>query len=160
MNKVVINNRFGGFGLSKVALEYLREKHGLEVSSYQASQMDRHDIRLVDTVEALGSDVASDAYAKLEVVEIEGNHYIIDEYDGSEGVETPDSIFWVVIDDGLDINELRKEFESIEKISKMLPKDNAFIFDESSNMYFDYHEYRGVVDFINGAWFIFWEMNK
>lgn len=56
----------------------------------------RHDPVLVQVVEELGS-AANNRFSQLEVVEIEGRMYRIDEYDGMEGVEVPDSIEWVVI---------------------------------------------------------------
>jgi len=54
---------------------------------------ERHDPDLVAVVEELGDD-ASGRFAKLEIVEINGNKYRIDKYDGLEMVETPDDIKW------------------------------------------------------------------
>ena len=55
----------------------------------------RHCSLLVEAVETLGSAEASGWAANLTVVEIEGDTYIIEEYDGAEGITTPDSIEWV-----------------------------------------------------------------
>lgn len=109
--KVVYNACFGGFSISKEACEMLAAE-GVESAakalissphetewekafgfSYSASGMARHDPRLVSVVEALG-DRANGRYAKLRIAEVDGP-YRIDEYDGSESVETPDSYEWV-----------------------------------------------------------------
>lgn len=111
MAKVVYNACYGGFSLSKEAAEMLAAE-GVESAekalvpfpdeaewekalgfSYSAQGMARHDPRLVKVVEALG-DKANGRYAKLRIAEVEGP-YRIDEYDGSESVETPDSYEWV-----------------------------------------------------------------
>ena len=69
--KIVINNCFGGFGLSDAAKN-----------------------ELVAGVERLG-DAASAKYADLQVVDIEGEtQYFITEYDGSESVMTPKNTPW------------------------------------------------------------------
>ena len=111
--KVVYNACFGGFSISKEACEMLAaagvesaiealKEHEDEPAkkwaktfgfSYSASGMARHDPRLVSVVEALG-DKANGRYAKLRIAEVDGP-YRIDEYDGSESVETPDSYEWV-----------------------------------------------------------------
>ncbi len=57
----------------------------------------RHDADLVAVVEELG-DTANGSFAKLNIAEIEGNQYFIDEYDGSETVETPETQQWVTVD--------------------------------------------------------------
>ncbi len=43
-------------------------------------------------------DKANGAYAELKIKEIEGDRYIIEEYDGSESVQTPDDIRWTIVD--------------------------------------------------------------
>lgn len=94
MYKVVYNACYGGFGLSEEAIQYLKDKHGLNPDE----KFERHDKRLVDVVEALG-DKASGFCAKLAIAEIESRMYRIDEYDGCESVETPNSYEWVNIND-------------------------------------------------------------
>lgn len=99
MYKVVYNACYGGFGLSRDALIYLRDKYQLEISAngdYLVNDIDRHDPRLVDVVETLGGKV-NDMCSNLVVAVIESPVYRIDEYDGFESVETPDSYEWVVI---------------------------------------------------------------
>lgn len=104
--KVVINCCYGGFALSKEAMEYLAERGNVEAEenlkdrggSFWGCLYDtpRHDPTLVETVEHLG-DKASGICAQLEIREIEGNKYIIDEYDGAESVVTPNDINWITV---------------------------------------------------------------
>lgn len=56
--------------------------------------VDRHDPILVQVVEELG-DKANGSHAKLAIEEVSGP-YRIDEYDGYETVETPNSYDWIV----------------------------------------------------------------
>ena len=76
--KIVINKRYGGFGLSKEAYEYL----GLAWDGHG----NRADHKLVECVETLG-DIANGQFAKLKVVEIPDDvEWEIEEYDGVEWV--------------------------------------------------------------------------
>lgn len=130
--KIVINNCFGGFGLSEKAMRaYFAKKgrnvfksvDGLSTTYFDAPvpkefelpegelfmrrghpeyeryhswyedhvlsdrDIPRDDPDLVAVVEELGSDVASDAYGRLVVVDIpDGVQWQIEEYDGSEHV--------------------------------------------------------------------------
>ena len=114
MTKIVINACFGGFSLSLAATKWLANKGNKEAierledpSSYIEYEgeksfmgfrpdLARHDALLVECVEALG-EKASGSCAKLIIETIEGNRYRIDEYDGAEGIETPESIAWVTV---------------------------------------------------------------
>lgn len=95
MHKVVINICFGGFSLSDKALKYLKNTFDYDTDTY--SDMERHDPRLVATVEALGKE-ASGMFSRLHVATIKGNLYQIDEYDGSESVIIPECQEWIVIE--------------------------------------------------------------
>ena len=53
------------------------------------------------------------------------------------------------------LEKMRKDFESLDVIKKLIPNDTAFIYSSSSNLYFDYHDNRDVVGFINGAWWAY-----
>ena len=53
---------------------------------------------IVAVVEALG-DEANGPCASLEICEIGGNQYRIDEYDGAENVVTPEGYDWIFIED-------------------------------------------------------------
>ena len=105
MPKVVINTRYGGYGLSKKATEwlagkgvssaikYLKENADDSYFTWYADDIERHDPLLVECVETLG-DEASGSAADLQVEVITGNVYKIDEYDGFESVIEPDDIGW------------------------------------------------------------------
>ena len=102
--KVVLNSCFGGFSLSKDAIQMLIDKYGLDIDSDYGyvdndvfdivdDNMDayRMDKRLVSVVKKLGVDKASGKFASLrivdvpdEVVEVHGWH--ISDYDGCESV--------------------------------------------------------------------------
>ena len=111
--KVVYNACYGGFGLSRKAAERLaqlgvesmdkeiKQKENDNVSfgdHFGAYNVPRHDPRLVQVVEELGKD-ANGFCADLQIEEIEGDQYRIDEYDGNESVECPNSIDWITIED-------------------------------------------------------------
>ena len=103
--KVVLNSCFGGFGLSKEAIDMLIDKHGLKIDSAEYGYVDnevfgiedenieayRMDKRLVSVVKKLGVDKASGKHAALrivnvpdDVVDVHGWH--ISDYDGCESV--------------------------------------------------------------------------
>ena len=102
--KVVLNSCYGGFGLSKEAIQMLIDKHGLDIDS-EYGYVDNEDFgivdeshdayrmykRLISVVQKLGVDASSGDHADLrivkvpdEVVEVHGWH--IDDYDGCESV--------------------------------------------------------------------------
>lgn len=103
VNKIVINSRFGGFGLSDTAIirliqlgsPYARLRTLEEVAEWPGGgavhldyDIPRHDPLLVKVVEEMGA-AADGRSAKLCVLEIEGDKYAIDDYDGQESVDTP-----------------------------------------------------------------------
>jgi hypothetical protein len=79
--KVVINDCYGGFGLSKKALDML----GLKSDSI--FDRDRANPKLVEVVEKLG-EVANGFCASLRVIEIPDDvkEWYIDDYDGVETI--------------------------------------------------------------------------
>ncbi len=83
---VVINDCYGGFGLSKDAQsEYCRLSGILEKDFYDRD-VARDDPYLVQVVKKLGS-AANGSHADLKIVEIPGDvSWHIAEYDGSEWV--------------------------------------------------------------------------
>lgn len=115
MVKVVYNNCFGGFGLSREAILLARELSGnpkwgdcvLKGEKYENGEkcdfeyggtdnISRHDPILVKVVEKLGSKKASGMCAKLAIQELEdGSSYRVDEYDGSESIMTRDDYDWI-----------------------------------------------------------------
>jgi len=115
MTKVVYNNCYGGFGLSKDAVLLGRKLSGnpkwggacLKGDEYAPGKymdrdysggdnLDRHDPILVEVVEQLGKK-ANGMCASLVIVDIpKGTPYRIDEYDGNESVETHSSYDWKI----------------------------------------------------------------
>jgi hypothetical protein len=109
--KVVINNDFGGFGLSDAAVERYAVLKGINLvknseqsswggvwyidgindddhyfSSYDIAE-NRADPILIQVVEEMGVEAASGSYASLGIVEIpDGVKWHIVEYDGNEHI--------------------------------------------------------------------------
>ena len=77
--KIVINNCFGGFGLSDDFLD----KYGKEFR-----ELKRNDPELVAAIEEFGEEESSGYYSKLHIVEIpdDSTDYYVHEYDGAEDV--------------------------------------------------------------------------
>ena len=109
--KIVYNACYGGFSLSREAIEMLvtmgiqeafDARSGLEPDAdkhayYVFNTYDeRYNKNLVAVVEALGNR-ASGRYANLCIAEIEGDKYRIEEYDGFETVVTPGSYSWITV---------------------------------------------------------------
>jgi len=82
--KIVINCRFGGFGLSEEALLELRERKGNQnLSDWEIA---RDDAVLVDIVERMGAD-ANGPFSELKIVDVPDDvNWYIEEYDGCEWV--------------------------------------------------------------------------
>ena len=98
--EIVINNCYGGFGLSDKALEHYAELAGIELvemdkssafsnSKYSYSvedSIERNDPKLVETIKALGKD-ANGFCSSLKVITIPDDvEWQIEEYDGREWV--------------------------------------------------------------------------
>ena len=104
MHNVVINKCYGGFSLSKEAVEALAQKKGMTVKELENEYGDdaryicRHDRDLVILYLAWGSRNVSGAYADLVMEEIADDRYVVNEYDGMERVVTPTNIGWTVIE--------------------------------------------------------------
>jgi len=121
MTKIVYNGCFGGFGLSDSAVRRYLELKGIpfteEKSEYSFRDVrfrigtsvmgdpeyfydfqieDRTDPILVQVVEELGDEASGDC-AELCIRELEpGTKYRLQEYDGSEWIETEEDIIWSV----------------------------------------------------------------
>lgn len=125
MHKVVYNAGYGGFGLSKKAVNWLKDnctdselRHCIESAFDEFKKSTcplkeeflcadiggwfcgkRHHKDLVAVVEALG-DKASGFCASLDIMKTDSNQYLIKEYDGAEEVITPDGDErWIFIED-------------------------------------------------------------
>lgn len=106
--KIVINTKYGGFGLSQEAVLLYGDKKSLNIIAKQDEkiktithyylnevkeengfgewEIERNDPVLVEVVEQLG-DLANGHYSKLKVVEIPDDvKWTIEEYDGNEWV--------------------------------------------------------------------------
>ena len=82
--KVVINDCFGGFGLTDAALEEYKARKGITDENFWYYDIPRDCPVLVEMVERGTSD---GDYAELKVVEIPDNvNWYIEEYDGMEHV--------------------------------------------------------------------------
>ncbi len=91
--KIVINNCYGGFGVSDKFLEH----YG--IARNMGCDIDRQDERLIEYIETYGSKAASDSFAHLVIEEVpSGTYYRICEYDGLEWIECRDEINWLVAD--------------------------------------------------------------
>lgn len=113
MTKIVYNDCFGGFGLSKKAVEryfqlkgwglVVREEYGWVhycqdngEHFYPPDDIERDDPILVQVVEELGEE-ANDSSSKLAIRELpSGTKYRINEYDGNESIITEDEQGWRV----------------------------------------------------------------
>jgi hypothetical protein len=111
MNKVVYNACYGGFSLSKRAVKWLAENGRDHIKAIALAELEqnpnedfgyhlgmrRHDPDLVRCVETLGAE-ASGTCACLEIEEIDGNQYRIEEYDGYETVMQPKNYRFITIE--------------------------------------------------------------
>lgn len=113
MKKVVYNTCHGGFSMSKLATMWLAAKGVDEAVEFLASSesdgtntwqhycfypasLERHAAVLVECVETLGRDANGDM-SNLEIKEVPGDLYRIEEYDGYESVICPEDITWVSV---------------------------------------------------------------
>jgi hypothetical protein len=94
--KLVINRDYGGFGLSRKALDMYAAEKGIDPGKWNDTfkfydnisdhVIQRDDPVLVRIVQELGNE-ANGGYAELKVVDIpDGVRYTIEEYDGIEWV--------------------------------------------------------------------------
>lgn len=86
MRKIVINEEYGGFGLSDKAWKLYCENTGKDPEMNWDQDIPRDDPILIELVETLGKDSWGD-FSELKIVEIPENvNWCICEYDGSEWV--------------------------------------------------------------------------
>lgn len=112
MNKVVYNACYGGYCLSLTAMKWLAENGRDEIKAiagqylrkspdekygFHCNEIQRHDPDLVRCVETLGY-MAGARYSNLEVRELKGNRYRIDDYDGYEEVYEPEDEEYTTIE--------------------------------------------------------------
>jgi hypothetical protein len=86
VRRVVINDCYGGFGLSDVAVAMYKEMTGITSEDFYDRNLERDDPYLVDIVKKLGSK-ANGSHSNLKIVEIPADvAWHIGEYDGNEWV--------------------------------------------------------------------------
>lgn len=88
---------------NKKIMDYVSKVRGTANNTRKFYVMDavrsflkRHDPDLVAVVESLGKEV-NGTFSDLAIEEIDGDAYIIEEYDGKETIITPEDICWTVI---------------------------------------------------------------
>ena len=85
---VLINNSYGGFGLSQMAIgEIKKVKPGFDEFNFV-----RHDPDVIAVVTRLGLERSQDRSSTLEIVYCTEGRYFIDEYDGAESMVQPSDI--------------------------------------------------------------------
>lgn len=83
---VVINDCYGGFGLSDKAKDMYKKLACITDSSWHDRDIERDDPYLVKVVKDLGM-AANGPYSNLKIVEIPGDvDWLVQEYDGAEWV--------------------------------------------------------------------------
>lgn len=120
-HKVAYNACWGGFSLSKSAVLLARKLSGddrwgdvaFEGETWKSGELctlpdehygnnnhldgiERHDPVLIEVIEILG-EAASGDLANVQVYELEGSKYWIEDYDGMETVHTPENMEWTVL---------------------------------------------------------------
>ena len=90
MQRIVINTRHGGFGLSDRAEALYRAYEGIDqddTTFYATFDIDRNDPVLLQVIDQLGVKACDGHYADLKVVEVPDDvEWGIVEYDGKEHV--------------------------------------------------------------------------
>ena len=92
MNCVVYNNCYGGFSLSGEGIELFNELSG----EVWTNDIPRHHPALIKVVEQVGESAAG-KFSDLQIVQIPGLQYNINEYDGDETVEVPENKTWIKV---------------------------------------------------------------
>ena len=86
IQRIVINVKYGGFGLSEQAIEMFKKRAGVTDPNWYDRDIARDDSLLVSIVRELGAD-ANGEMARLKIVEVPyGVDWTIEEYDGWERV--------------------------------------------------------------------------
>lgn len=86
VQRIVINDCYGGFGLSERAIREYSKLTGMTVEEIDAREIPRNDPYLVRLVRELGMG-ANGAHSNLKIVDVPGDvQWEIAEYDGAEWV--------------------------------------------------------------------------
>ena len=94
--KIVINECYGGFDLSPLAIEKYSFIKGVNYSDVRGYDFQRDDPILIRLVNEMGRDV-NGQFSRLVIKDVDkGRNYIIHEYDGFEEIWYEDSIDWLI----------------------------------------------------------------
>ena len=99
--KIVLNDCFGKFNVSKNFLQYYR-LDSCNITKYEKElikdkELLRYDQRLIEYIETFGGESASGKFARLIVQNIpDGTYYRIAEFNGCEWIEYKDEIKWLI----------------------------------------------------------------
>lgn len=86
VQRIVINDCYGGFGLSDRARREYCKAIGITEENFIEREINRDDPYLIKIVKELGMS-ANGPHANLKIIEIPGNvEWIVEEYDGAEWV--------------------------------------------------------------------------
>ena len=119
MKKIVLNRCYGGFEISNEAIEELLKRKGIkfkkginkfdnvifldendkEIDFFRYENINlRTDKDLIKLIEEKGSNFVSGFLSRLEIVKVqEGKKFIIDDYDGFEGIIYEDDFDWIIL---------------------------------------------------------------
>lgn len=86
VRRIVINDCYGGFGLSDIAIIKYKEMTGITDADFYDREIPRDDPYLVKIVKEMGA-LANGRCANLKIVEVPGDvDWIVSEYDGAEWI--------------------------------------------------------------------------
>lgn len=93
--KVVYNANYGGYFIPQEVLKKYNELANTNHTSQFIDSIPRHDKLYVQLIE----EYKKTNNTSLDIFEIRGNRYMIQEYDGFESVIEPNDIDWIEVDD-------------------------------------------------------------
>ena len=111
--EILFNSCYGGYGFSEEFTQEFNNEHGTSYASYNFdNEVNRHDPKLIKTYKRLFKPYNSEddtkhneqwngSCAKVGIITIKSDSYIIDEYEGHEWIVTPESALsmsWIKID--------------------------------------------------------------
>jgi hypothetical protein len=86
IRRIVINNCYGGFGLSDRAIAEYKKLAGITDTDFHDRDIPRDDPYLVKVVKEMGM-AANGSHANLKIVEVPADvDWLVQEYDGAEWV--------------------------------------------------------------------------
>jgi hypothetical protein len=86
IQRIVINDCYGGFSLSDAAVAKYKDMAGITDADFSNREIPRDDPYLVKIVKEMGS-LANGNCANLKIVEVPGDvDWIVQEYDGAEWI--------------------------------------------------------------------------